>query len=226
MSFHNSTGPITAAGKETVSRNGLKHGLSGRKYAYLEGERDAFEAHVKAYMASVSPIGLQEESLARLAAENVWRLRRAHAMENAALDQFAADQIETESESGEAGESTTPAAAQAQAWLDATKGLQRLALYISRIGRALQKDTAALAALQDERKARYAKAEEEAVALTLLARSPGQSFNPAQYFSGKAHGGFAYSAPEIAQIIDRTRRLAQARTLLSQPSTPPEGARK
>jgi hypothetical protein len=83
------------------------------------------------------------------------------------------------------------ASAQAQAFVDASKGLQRIALYAGRIQRTLDKDTARLDALQSARKAAYAKAQEEAILLAKLARSQNWSFSPASHFpSDGDFGGF------------------------------------
>ena len=200
------TGPVTPAGKETVSANSLKHGLCAKKFACLKEEREEFKKHLQSYFDHFSPVGPLEHDLTRNLAENFWRLRRAHEMENAL---FEAAFMESEDDG------LDPVFPRAFAWADG-KALQRTALYAARIQRAIDKTTAKLEQLQAERKAAYAKAQEEAIALTQLARSQNNSFNPAQYFTppdGAAipAGQFVYSAPEIARLIDRARRLDQAR---------------
>ncbi len=214
------TGPVTAAGKETVSANSLKHGLCAKKFACLKEEREEFDQHLQSYFDHFSPIGPFERDLTRNLAQNFWRLRRAHQMETALLDLAV---IESEEDSLE------PALPRALAWADPTQALQRIALYAARIQRAIDKDAAKLEQLQSERKAAYAKAQEEAIALTHLARSQNNSFNPAQYFTspGRAPiepGQFVYSAPEIAHLIDRAHRLDQARALQIPSSAAPKGA--
>ena len=208
------TGPVTPAGKETVSANSLKHGLCAKKFACLKEEREEFKKHLQSYFDHFAPVGPFERDLTRAVAENFWRLRRARQIENAFFETAVIECAE---------DSLDPAFPKAFAWADSKSGLQRIALYAARIQRALDKDTAKLEQLQAERKAAYAKAREEAIALTQLARSQNNSFNPAQYFTRSdgapiPSGQFVYSAPEIARLIDRARRLDQARTLVNAPA--------
>ena len=198
-----STGRVTETGKETVSANALKHGLaSAGKHAILPGERAEYEKLLAEFLAHYRPVGPEENRLTVNIAENTIRSRRAHAMEAALFEQAI-----LEKEDG-----VDPASAQAQAWIDSTKGLQRIALYAHRIERAITKDSAKLEALQSARKASYAKAQEEAILLAKLARAKGNAFDPATHFSSDGDfGGFVYSDHELAQVITRANRLEEAR---------------
>jgi hypothetical protein len=197
-----STGPITDAGKQTVSQNSTVHGLTSRVQAALPGEEEAFAKYSRTMVEALAPAGAEEESLAQTIASDRWRLKRAHHMENALFLQIAmAEEADPD-----------PAAAHVQAWIDPTKGLQRVALYANRIQRAIEKNTIALQALQSQRKAAYAQALEEAILLTKLAEAKGQIYNPAPDFDpAESRGGFAYSAAEIARVMSRARRLEEAR---------------
>ena len=200
-----STGPVTEAGKQTVSQNALRHGLSGSVHAALPGEQEPFARHCLAMREALAPIGVIEEELVEDIAADRWRLKRARAMENALFTQIEQEQ------SGQ----LSAAAAQAQAWIDASKGLQRLALYVSRIQRAIEKSTAKLEALQATRKAAHAQALEEAILLTELAQSKNETYDPAPDFPPSADpAGFVYSPPEIARQISRRARLEEAQSLL------------
>ncbi len=206
-----STGPITDAGKQTVSANAVKHGLAGKVHTALPGEEAAFERHCEGYRQAYTPVGVPEQELVLNIAENYWRLKRAHAMERALFAQIEVEQ---------AGE-LAPASAHAQAWIDPLKGLQRIALYASRIQRAIEKNTARLQALQSERKAAYTEALQEAILLTQLAQSKGETYDPAPDFSllpeaNIATGGFVYSGSEIARIISRASRLEEAKSRFAQ----------
>ena len=167
-----STGPTTAAGKQTVSQNAVVHGLAGRKHAALPGEEEPFQQHCRALIEALAPVGAIEEALAQDIAEDRWRLMRARAMENALFARIAQEQ----------SSNLAPAAALVEAWVDPSKGLQRIALYASRIQRAIEKNTTRLEALQSQRKAAYEKAQEEAVLLTQLAQSKGETYDPAPDF--------------------------------------------
>ena len=198
-----STGPTTPAGKQTVSQNALRHGLSGRVHAALPGERQSFDQYCQAVREDLAPAGVTEEDLVSDIAADRWRLKRGHAMENALFEQVEQER------SGD----LVPAVACAAAWVDPSKGLQRLALYIARIQRALHKNTAKLEAIQAARQAAHAQASAEAILLTELAVSKGETYDPAPDFpSTEYFGGFVYSAPEVARLIARSRRLEEAKT--------------
>jgi hypothetical protein len=202
-----STGPTTEAGKQTVGKNSLVHGLSGKVHAALPGEEEAFTEYSRALVEALAPFGPDEVDLAEAIAADRWRLKRARKMENALFFQIEAEQ----------SEELAPAAAQAQAWIDPAKGLQRIALYAHRLQRAVEKNTAKLESLQSDRTPAYAQALEDAVVLTQVAVAEGRVYEPADDFEpASAHGGFAYSAPEITRMISRARRLEEARILFSQ----------
>jgi hypothetical protein len=202
-----STGPVTPAGKATSAGNSTKHGLSGKSSAVLRGEEEAFAKHLAGYREAYDPKTTPEEDLVRTLAENFWRLKRAHAMEAAAFEAMIA---ELEADNPDAH----PSAIHAAAYNDAQRGLQRICTYAARIQRAIEKTTAQLNALQSERKAAYAKAEEEAILLSMLANDHKKISEAAAYFSDGAaanHGGFVYSFEEIRKKAVRQGRLAEAR---------------
>ncbi len=80
-----STGATTDAGKQTVSKNSLKHGLSSPNpvHVILPGEEDPFAEHLEGYVQAYAPIGVPEQDLVRSLASNNWRLQRCHSMERA-----------------------------------------------------------------------------------------------------------------------------------------------
>ena len=197
-----STGPVTEAGKQVVAANAVKHGLTGKAHAVLPNERAEYENLLEQFLAHYRPVGPEERRLVVSVAENTVRIRRAHAMEAALFEQSILD----------VGDGVDAVSAQAQAFVDSTKGIQRIALYANRIQRTLDKDSAKLDALQSARKAAYAKAQEEAVLLAKLARAKGNAFDPASHFpSGADFGGFVFSEKELAQVILRANRLEEAR---------------
>jgi hypothetical protein len=196
-----STGPTSEAGKHAVSQNSLRHGLSGRTHAALPGEHEAYQRHCQSIIEALAPVGVIETALAQDIAASRWRLARAHAMENALFAKLA-----------EAGSGFDYAENQAAAWTDPATGLQRIALYANRIQRAIEHSSAKLEAMQAERKAAYAQAQEEAILLTQLAQSKGETYNPTPDFPATSNrAGFVYSAPEIARLISRRVRLEEAR---------------
>ncbi len=98
-----------------------------------------------------------------------------------------------------------------ESWAEKTRELKNVTLQAGRIQRAIEKSTAALNAMQTQRKSAYAKAETEAILLTQLAHAKGQTVDAAKDFpSPELCGGFVYSLPEIARLIGRAARLAEA----------------
>ena len=81
-----STGPKTARGKRTVSRNALKHGLLAREAVIMagDGEEDTHEFHVlvEKLHEYYQPMGVVEEMLVQTIATCWWRKARVIRAEN------------------------------------------------------------------------------------------------------------------------------------------------
>jgi hypothetical protein len=201
-----STGPSSDAGKQTVSANALNHGLASPQPAHvaLPGEEAAFASHLESYRKTYAPANQPEVDLVRTLAESYWRLERAHKLENALFSQILQQDDYKDLD---------PLAAQALAWSNKATGLQRLALYAQRIQRTAEKTADTLKAMQQERKAAYNQAKEEAMHLTQLSQAdPKNAFDPALHFGAPdQHGGFVYSPAEIKQFLQRAARLEEAR---------------
>jgi hypothetical protein len=160
-----STGPTSATGKQTVSRNSLKYGLTSKIHIALPGEENELEKHVEGYIEAYAPVGLPERDLVRNIAENHFRLQRAHGLEHALFTLLMSQQPAD----------LEPASAEAEAWEQKARELKNVSLQAGRIQRAIEKSTAALNAMQAQRKAAYAKAEAEAILLSQLAHAKGQT---------------------------------------------------
>jgi hypothetical protein len=77
-----STGPKTEEGKARSSQNSLAHGFYS-KSALLPSENPVdYAAHQEAYLADLKPQGPMQTDLALLVSDNMWRLRRARALES------------------------------------------------------------------------------------------------------------------------------------------------
>jgi hypothetical protein len=201
-----STGPFSDAGKQIVSSNALNHGLASSKpiHVALPGEEAAFAKHLESYRTTCAPANQPEEDLVRTLAESYWRLERAHKLENALFTQILQQDDYKDLD---------PIAAQSLAWSDKNTGLQRIALYAQRIQRTAEKSAAALKAMQQERKAAYNQAKQDAMYLTQLALANANSFEPALHFGAPdLHGGFVYSRDEIELALLRVTRLEEAKS--------------
>src|SRR5579862_5896895 len=84
-----STGPVTEAGKQVVSGNATKHGLSSpsTEHAVLPGEESAFDKFHNGFVNTYRPVGDVEAAMVKTIAQNYWRLNRAHNMEDALFEQ-------------------------------------------------------------------------------------------------------------------------------------------
>ncbi len=78
-----STGPTTAAGKAISSKNALKHGFAAANPVIDIENREAFDAHVSAYMDRFQPIDQVEADTVRRAAIAMWKHDRIVATEAA-----------------------------------------------------------------------------------------------------------------------------------------------
>ena len=175
----------------SLSQNSVKHHLPGKGNPALPGEHDAVEEHVQGYFQIYAPSGLPEQDPVRNLAENNWRLQRCYSPERTLG-------IRLETLEGDAFDYTFT-----ELW--------RISLYAHRIQRAIEKSRVELRLMQSERKAAYAKAQEEAMLLTQLAHAKGQSPDVAKDLPAPEFcGGFAYSL-EIARLIGRVARLEEAK---------------
>jgi hypothetical protein len=200
-----STGPSSLAGKQTVSANALDHGLASSNPAHiaLPGEEAALAIHLESYRQACVPANQPEEDLVRTLAESYWRLQRAHKLENALFIQVLKQDDYKDLD---------PTTAQALAWSNKDTGLQRMALYAQRIQRTAEKTANTLKAIQQERKAAYNQAKEDAMYLTQLSLANANNFEPALHFGAPdLHGGFVYSRGEIQLALLRVTRLEEAR---------------
>jgi hypothetical protein len=82
----------------------------------------------------------------------------------------------------------------------------------------VEKSTAELRALQTQRKAAIAKAEEEARLLAQLAEAEGGDYHPTDDFPAESQPlGFVFSRAAIQRQIERSQRLGRALGLLNNP---------
>jgi hypothetical protein len=90
------------------------------------------------------------------------------------------------------------------------RDIQLLSLYQHRIRRSIERNMAELRTLHAERKAARDQALEEAVLLSQLAKSKGETYNPA---ADLASPQFVFSAAEIEAIIDSQTAPRSGRAL-------------
>jgi hypothetical protein len=199
------TGPKTDAGKQRSSLNAYKHGLTGQIHIFTPEERSAFEKHCQSFVEALAPVGIVEQDLAQSIAEDKWRLNRARSLESGI---FAFGQCQEPVDPADLA--MLQAASQAKTWLKEGKNIQLLSLYQQRIQRSIERNMAELRTLRAERKAARDQALEEAVLLSQLAKSKGETYNPAADFPSP---DFVFSTAEFEPLIARKQRLDEARAL-------------
>jgi hypothetical protein len=200
-----SSGPRTIAGKKRSSLNAFRHGLTGQIVIHTPEDEQAFKKHCDGIREGLAPVGAVETDLAQAIAEDRWRLNRARALENNIL---ALGQSEYLPPDGSYSE-LHAALAQTQAWMAHARELHLLTTYENRIRRSVEKNTAEFNALQTQRKAAIAKAEEEARLLVQLAEIEGEDYDPADDFPPESQPlGFVFSRPAIQRQIERSQRLS------------------
>src|SRR5262249_36538239 len=80
-----STGPRTAAGKQRVRMNPLKHGLLAQEILLPGDHPEAFEELAERIRTETEPVSVEEELLVERMIGCVWRLRRLTRVENGIL---------------------------------------------------------------------------------------------------------------------------------------------
>ena len=174
-----------------------------------------------AYKEAYAPVGILETELVAEISKMKWRCKRASSVEDSIFAQGHLDYANNMQTGHAAVESCL---AEGMVWKEQAKNLLLISLYETRMRRAVEKDIAALQAMQAERKTSYARAQDEAIRLAQLAESegnydPGDDFVPAS-----AHGGFVFSETELLRVLDRQNRVSRSWDVNKRPPTFPKAA--
>jgi hypothetical protein len=193
-------GPKTVAGKQRSSLNAMKHALTGQVVVLPEDDMAVYNAH----LAKVEEETGAKEHLEKLLAKNIadchWRIERIRRIENGT---FAVGHMQTlKIDTGHARINDT--ICETQTFLAESKSLANLTLYEQRILRGRKQDEARLKELVEARKAREAKALEEAKLLAKLAYMKNRDYNPQT-------DGFVFSSKEIRAAVERDLRIFEAK---------------
>src|ERR1700748_860197 len=89
-----STGPVTAPGKATVSRNATRFGLFSVANFVRPGEKDIFNEFESGYLAELAPDSPLEQTLAREIVQSAWRLRRCANLEAKPPEDLTDEELE------------------------------------------------------------------------------------------------------------------------------------
>ena len=86
-----STGPRSPEGKNVVSQNGVKHGLSARQDVISSESQAEFDFYRDQMLAELDPASPMESMLAERIVSLSWRLKRAGRIQNQTIDALNAD---------------------------------------------------------------------------------------------------------------------------------------
>jgi Tfp pilus assembly pilus retraction ATPase PilT len=143
-----------------------------------EAETEPYRQFTEGYLQDLAPVGVQETALVHSVMNNRWRVNQIAAMESTL---YALGQREHAAQFS----SETPEMAAAMARLltfqQKRTEFDRLRRYESALTRQINKDMATLTELQNNRKARAAQQEKEAIALLTHFTTTGKSWNPADF---------------------------------------------
>jgi hypothetical protein len=189
-----STGPRTAAGKQTSSQNAVTHGLTSRSPVLATEDPAAYQRHCRQFFDEYQPATPTETQLTQELADTAWRLNRIPLLEAALLDRAA--------------DPPTEQAAISFDIVDAHRALTTLGMHSQRLSRQFQKVLDQLREIQADRRRDQERALKRAAALLELHKHKGIPFNPAELFS---EDGFVFSKDQVEAFSQRLMRLNESR---------------
>ena len=198
--------------KDRRALSRLTHGLTGaRIYIFSDSEQQAYDELCRGFEESFNPQTDAERTLVRAISDDNFRLRRAANFESAIFAE-AADKFAADPEQSTGDQLLDSCISNGQTWLAEARNLNLLSLYENRIHRRIERNTAELRRLQAERRAALDAAVAEAAILAQAAELTGEKADTAEPFLRR---NFEFSAFEMARMIDRHRRLEEAKKLVA-----------
>jgi hypothetical protein len=185
-----STGPVTEEGKQRSSQNATRHGFTGQSLVVTDQEKEAYEAHVKAFYAAYPPAGQIETNLVQQLADLHWSIHQIYVQQANLISLINAITVQL-------APANDPLAT-ANALTPHYKSLNTLGIYDQRRRRAAKAVEDCLTTLRKE------KSEAEAKQLALAAKAyqhfkaKGETWNPADF-------GFVCSLSDVeAYLLDQS----------------------
>lgn len=203
-----STGPKTEAGKKRSALNATRSKLHMQIECLPAEDLAVYQKLLDEIVAELNPVGPSERFHSVAIAQSMWRLNHAMSLMQSIFAHGHREKIDS-IDSGHHEVDNSLAAG--QTFLEFSHQLNLLTVYEGRIRRALEKDRAALKALQEERKARHNQAAEQATDFLVLSAVRGEDYEPRQDFTpASEYGGFVFSEQEIIRRYNRQERLKDA----------------
>ncbi len=197
-----SSGPRSAAGKEKVAMNAIKHNFCGQTVVVLKHESAAYNNHFQAFREEYKPVGPTEKYMVQTLADLSWTSNKIRGLIDDRITWSALKHAQPEDSN------STPEiqSAMSQGWevMKLAPSIATLGLYDQRKTRMFLTTRKELVAIQTERKAREKQELAEAAKLRqhdLLTILPGEEeWHPSQ-------NGFVCSLEEVDRYIARQERF-------------------
>ena len=201
-------GPRTAEGRRRSSLNACKTLITSKVHLRSPEEQPAYDAHMAAYREALAPVGILETELVAEISKMKWRQKRASSTEDSIFSQGHLDHAHNMNTGDAAVDSCL---AEGKVWKEHSHSLMLISLYETRLRRSVEKDIAALEAMQAKRKEAYVQAQNEAIRLAQHAASQGEEYDPGDDFvPASAYGEFVFSEPDLLRVLDRRNRVGAA----------------
>lgn len=178
-----STGPVTDEGKKRASLNATRHGFTGQTLILTADEQEAYQQHLRGYLAEYNPVTLPETDLLHQYADLRWTLHQISIQQqnlltlmNAATRQLAG----ADDPLANASLTNDPLAAIA-ALAPLTKSLNTLSLYEQRRRRAADETQTRLRDMIFHRKQNDERTLAKASEFSALCKARKQPFLPADF---------------------------------------------
>jgi hypothetical protein len=215
-------GPKTVEGRRRSSLNAIKTLITSKVHLCSPEEQPAYDAHMAAYKEALAPVGILETELVAEISKLRWRLKRASSVEDSL---FSMGHLEHANHMNTGDNAVDSCLAEGMVWKEQAHNLLLISLYETRMRRAVEKDMAALEAMQNKRKEAYAQAQNEAIRLAQLAASEGEEYDPGEDFvPASAYGEFVFSEPDLLRVLDRRNRVSRSWNINKRPRTLPKAA--
>lgn len=203
-----STGPRSEEGKEKVSLNAVKTGLTGHTVLLPNDDSEAYRCHIAPMKASSNPWPGGNRSRSSIA-DTVWRILRVPGLE---LAIYAKGSLVFAGAFNDRPADERPALIEAETYLMYGKEFKNLHIQEARLLLRREKETAELCRLRQERTMEEKKALSAAAKLYTAAKAEGKSFEPGSH-------GFEFSMQAIEAHIELTRGAQKAQSTSALSST-------
>jgi hypothetical protein len=206
-----STGPRTAAGKQSSKLNALRHGLTGHTIVLPSEDHAAYQRHVQSFTDEYQPKGATEQHLVQSIADTAWRLNRIPALETNLLTLGIVDHAAALSVDHPQAHD---ALAMAAAFRENTRAFAALSMHGHRLSRQFERALQQLRALQAQRRETEEQQLKDAGNLLEMHQDNNLPYSPAE-------DGFVFSNQEIQSFLRKRNREDQAlRAKVERPYSP------